>query len=353
MESISKTSTPGNTGFRRPPRWKNSDGDERRVGFELEFGNVTVAETARALADSLGGELTEENPFVFTLEHPELGTLRIERDAELLHSVKYRSYLARLNIEFDPGTVARELEHGVDRLSSSLVPCEIVTEPLVFAHFESLNSLVGVLGDMQASGTQSSLVNAFGTHINPSAPDLEATTIRNYIQGMLLLYDWIVLDADTDFSRRYFTRFIDPFPQRYLEQVLRAEYAPDTRQLMDDYLDHNPTRNRALDMLPMFAEIDEALVQTRVKSAERSLIKKRPAFHYRLPDCRIGEPGWSIAAEWNRWWYVEVIAADDDLRLELIDSWQAFQRGIRLPFSDDWAKLVGKFLRDRIEVPGP
>ena len=30
-------------------------------------------------------------------------------------------------------------------------------------------------------------------------------------------------------------------------------------------------------------------------------INGRPTFHYRLPDARLSDPGWSIAPDWNRW----------------------------------------------------
>ena len=49
-------------------------------------------------------------------------------------------------------------------------------------------------------------------------------------------------------------------------------------------------------------------------------VKARPTFHYRLPDCRVNEPGWSVADAWNRWVYVESLAADTDLLAELIDA---------------------------------
>lgn len=40
------------------------------------------------------------------------------------------------------------------------------------------------------------------------------------------------------------------------------------------------------------------------------LVKARPAYHYRLPNCLIDEPDWRLAREWNTWVAVERLAAD-------------------------------------------
>ena len=107
-----------------------------------------------------------------------------------------------------------------------------------------------------------------------------------------------------------------------MELVLSNTYAPGTKALIDDYLEYNPTRNRALDMLPILCELDEARVLNAINDEERNLIKGRPAFHYRLPDCKVNVPGWSAAAPWNQWVYIEKIASDDSLLHELIGEWR-------------------------------
>ena len=80
---------------------------------------------------------------------------------------------------------------------------------------------------------------------------------------------------------------------RYRESDVRA------------YLEHNATRNRALDLLPLLAEMDEARVRARVNDP---LIKPRPAYHYRLPNCSIERTTWSLAEAWNLWVVVEQVA---------------------------------------------
>lgn len=334
-----------------PPTLDDGDQHRRRAGFELEFGNVTVGETARALQRRLGGTVEEKNPFKFLVRDCSLGDLRVERDASLLHSTKYREALSKLNIKFDPGTLAREIEHGIDRLSSNLIPCEIVTEPLAFGEFDGLDTVVEVLNELHAEGTQASLINAYGTHINPSSPDLEPTTVLAYLQGFLLFSDWIIDRCGIDVSRRHFTRFIDPFPDTYLDRVLDHDYDPEMATLIDDYLADNPTRNRALDLLPLLCEIDADRTLDGVDESDRPLIKPRPAFHYRLPDCRVGEPGWSVAREWNYWWHVEVLAADAALRDSLISLWQRHGKDSLLN-TGNWVKRVQEFIDQQVSEPG-
>ncbi|MFO7554737.1 MAG: amidoligase family protein [Desulfobacterales bacterium] len=334
-----------------PVLFKNSTGKPRRVGFELEFGNLTVRETAEALQNSMGGNIQENNPFYFKIINSSVGNLKIERDAELLKSVKYRDALIKMNVDFDPDTIVREIEQGIDRLCSFLIPCEIVTEPLNFREFPKLNEIVNVLNLLKAKGTQDSIFYAFGLHMNPSVPDLDKKTLVAYTQAFLLLTDWIIEDSEIDFSRRFFTNFIDPFPDSYVEKVLDTEYEPAVETFIDDYLDFNPTRNRALDMLPVLCEIDNDRVLAGVQKDERSLVNSRPAFHYRLPDCRVGDKKWSVADEWNRWWYVECIASDNGLRAELIHLWNGNTQEFLMIRKNKWIDTVKKFLNHNIKTP--
>ncbi|MPT22106.1 MAG: hypothetical protein E2577_03295, partial [Starkeya sp.] len=39
-------------------------------------------------------------------------------------------------------------------------------------------------------------------------------------------------------------------------------------------------------------------------------VKPRAVLHYRLPLAYVGRPGWSLAADWNRWVGVEALAAN-------------------------------------------
>lgn len=320
-----------------PPVVTDTLGRPRRAGFEFEFGNLPIAETARALKKALGGELEIKSPFEALLHDSLLGKLKIERDANILKSVRYRRWLESLGVEFTPGSLAHGIETNIDNASRGLIPCEVVTEPIPFTQLDKLDTLIKTLNDLGAEGTQDSIIYAFGLHINASIPDHSCATLKCHIQSFLLLYSWIIDASEIDITRRFLTKYIDPFPHEYMELVLDNNYRPDMSGLIDDYLEYNPTRNRALDLLPILFELDKDRVLAAISSEERKLVRGRPAFHYRLPDCKINEAGWSAAAAWNRWVYVETLAADKALLGELLDAWRESNSTFSIAPRATWA----------------
>ena len=126
------------------------------------------------------------------------------------------------------------------------------------------------------------------------------------MKAFLCLSDWLVARADINLARRV-TRYVDPFPPDYIRKVIAPDYRPDLSVLIDDYLADNPTRNRMLDMLPLFLFLDEERVR---KVTDDPLVKARPTFQYRLPDCEIHKPEWGLYLAWNDWVEVERLAAD-------------------------------------------
>jgi Putative amidoligase enzyme len=326
-----------NRHYHLPPILTDVWGQTRRAGFEFEFGNLPIVETAHALQEVLGGELDIKSPFEAVLHDSTLGKLKIERDANILKSVRYRSWLESIGVEFSPGSIAHGIETNIDSASRTLIPCEVVTQPIPFDQLDKLDTLIATLNGLGAEGTQDSLIYAFGLHINPSIADNSAASLMRYIQAFLLLYTWIIDSSRIDITRRFLTKYIDPFPPDYMELALDNAYAPDMAELIDDYLEHNPTRNRALDMLPILCDLDERRVLKAINEDERKLVKGRPAFHYRLPDCKVNEPGWSAAAAWNRWVFVEKLAGNEDLLAELIDEWRTGNSLFSLTPRTSWA----------------
>lgn len=333
--------------YRLPPVTETADGEPRAAGFEFEFGNLPIGKASRALQSALGGELESISPFEAVLRDSRLGRLKVERDANLLKSVRYRKWLEGIGLDFKPGSIGHEIETNIDNASRGLIPCEVVTDPIPFADLKRLDTLVAALNELGAEGTQDSLIYAFGLHINPSLPAQDSATVARYIQAYLLLHAWLVELSDTDMTRRFLTRYIDPFPHGYMERVLVPDYRPDTDDLIADYLRHNPTRNRALDMLPILAHLDEDRVRAGLDEDEQVLVKARPAFHYRLPDCRVNEPGWSVADAWNRWVFVEELAQDEALLDELVLLWRKQDRELKLTPGGRWVQKLTSFLAQK------
>ncbi|HKJ66257.1 MAG TPA: amidoligase family protein, partial [Desulfopila sp.] len=97
----------------------------------------------------------------------------------------------------------------------------------------------------------------------------------------------------------------------YIKHVL--DYGDDTTlpQLIDDYLDYNPSRNRALDMTVLWKHFCPQHLKKR--TYDDSMTRARPTFHYRLPNCEIEKTDWYLSISWNIWCVVEYIAAHDDI----------------------------------------
>ena len=288
-----------------PERLAGSDGSPRRVGVEIELQGIDIEELAALTAATLGGEVTPVSAVEFQIEVPEQGGYRVEVDFALLKE------LARERRRAVPEGGEGLMDFAVDLLnevSSVTVPCEIVAPPIAMdAVAAPMDALVGALRDAGAKGTRHSLLYAFGVHLNVEPPDLEAATIVRYLRAFVCLYDWIVDEGEVDLSRRL-SPYIKPYDRDYDLLVADPDYAPGWPTLIDDYLKYNPTRDRALDMLPMFAHVDEERVRDTVDDA---LVKARPAFHYRLANSCVDEPGWTIASPWNRWMAIERLANEE------------------------------------------
>jgi hypothetical protein len=282
------------------------------VGIELEMAGIKPERVAEIVTEVVGGEVTVESAFVSTVRETALGDLRIELDAEILTNRTYQTYLADFGIDIGEGTEREQLESLISRVAGLIVPLELVGPPVPFTELPTLDRIRERLRRAGARGTHSSPIYAFGMQLNIEAASLEADHLLAIIRAFLLSYEQLVEDEQVDLSRRI-SPYVQPFPEEYVAHVLQADYAPDLSTLIDDYLRLTPTRNRPLDMLPLFAHLDEERVMRA--PVETRLIKPRPAFHYRLPNCLIDEPEWSLAVVWNRWVGVERLAADGD-RLE-------------------------------------
>ncbi|AHE99454.1 hypothetical protein THITH_15525 [Thioalkalivibrio paradoxus ARh 1] len=297
--------------FRELPWSDAPDGRPRRIGVELEMAGIPLETMAGVVRDEFGGRIETSGAFLTRVRDTEYGTFEIELDSLILKDRGYREHLKRLGIELDDRDSAA-LERWLAGAAGRIVPHEIVAPPVPLAALGRIDRMRSTLQRRGARGTQAALLYAFGLQLNIEVHSLEASWITSIIRAFVLLYEALVQAGDIDLARRL-SPYIRPFPGGYVRQVLQPGYAPDIAGLIDDYLQHNPTRNRPLDLLPLFAEIDPDRVMAA--PVERSLVKPRPALHYRLPNCEIDDPQWNLARPFNGWAEVEHLAADPD-RLE-------------------------------------
>ncbi|HZH53831.1 MAG TPA: amidoligase family protein [Microvirga sp.] len=283
--------------FAMPPVLHNEWGEMRTVGVEVEFVGPSAEKTIQALHSALGGRIMEEDPHAFALRGSELGDMTVELDSRILHPGKSKK---------EQGGVLPRIAAWFGFAASYLVPCELVSAPVPLDRLHELDRVLTVLRDIGAKGTQDGPFYAFGLHFNPEIPRQDAATLTAYMKSFVLLNPWLRREAAPD-PTRDFLGFADPFPAEYIRKVAAPDYWPDIPGFIDDYLEANPTRNRDLDVLPLLHHLDAARVRAVLPNEK---INGRPTFHYRLPDARVSDPGWSIAPDWNRWVAVERLAAD-------------------------------------------
>jgi hypothetical protein len=327
--------SPTENNFDLPPQVEKAGGSVRRVGFEIEFSGLSVEDAAAAVQISLGGEFGEGTAAERAVHVESLGDFNVEVDWEFLKRTA-ADQEDQQDQDFSPKWIEQ-----LSRAAAVILPIEVVCPPIPMTELAALNPLVDALRKAGAVGTEESLVAAYGVHINPEAPSLGAESLLAYIQAFSLLQWWLVEQHDVDTTRRM-TTFIDPYPEAYLRQVLsRTEATLD--MIFSDYLAHNATRNRALDLLPLLAEIDEARVRQAVDDPR---IKPRPTFHYRLADCQIERPGWSLADSWGKWLVVERLAARRDALDELAASFLDTDRPVLGTNRKKWVEKVNRWIDD-------
>jgi len=319
--------------FQLPPVTHKADGSPRLVGFELEFSGLTLEQAANALKSQLGGKLRVKSTAEQVLHVSSLGEFNIELDWD---------YLKRKAAESAQDEEGDEWIEKLSKAAALLVPLEVVCPPIPITNLGLLHPVQAALRDEGAVGTEESLLAAYGVHINAEIPRLDAATLFSYLKSFVVLQWWLVEAHDVDVTRKV-SPFVDTYPEAYMEKVLsRSDPALD--EIFDDYLEHNASRNRALDLLPLLAHIDHDRVRRIVDDPK---IKARPTFHYRLPNCQIERSDWSLANSWNTWCIVERLADRSD---DLNDLGRAFldaERPVLGVNRTDWVAFLDKWLRDR------
>jgi hypothetical protein len=340
MQTVTEDTT-----FRLPPHLHNARGEVRKAGFEFEFSGVNLNIAAMHVRKVFGGEHVIRSTFVHCVRGTSFGEFSVEMDTAVLKHRRYEKPLRAVG--FDPRRHDRKwIEAALLGTFSTLVPAEVATPPLRVTELAPLDALCERLRQSGARGTRAGLLYAFGLHINPEIASAEPAYLLGVLRAFVLLYPWLKRRTEVDLARRV-SPYIRPFPDEYVRLILAPGYPADAGRLIDDYLAHNPTRNRPLDMAPVLAWLDRRRVARRVQ--ERHLVKPRPAFHYRLPNCMVDEAGWTVAREWNTWVAVERLAADARRVAEMSrDYLRADGESLR-PFYDRWPGVLESYVA-RVEA---
>lgn len=287
----------------------NPQHEPRRMGVEIELAGLEPQRIAQIIEQILGGQIQWLSPFEIQLSDTELGDIKLELDSQQIKELGEKSAIQG-NPEEDPQSFEKLYIQAISTLAINLVPWEIVTAPIPFKDLPRLEPVIAALREAGAQGTRHAVHYAFGVHLNPELVEHSAEWIVAQMKSFFCLYDWIRKVERTDISRRI-TPYINHFGKEYICKVLDADYQPNTEQLIDEYLQFNATRNRSLDLLPLFKFLDDERV---VQAVQDDRVNARPTFHYRLPNCDIDNPQWELRSSIETWMAVEGLAQHPSLQ---------------------------------------
>jgi hypothetical protein len=328
--------------FKTPPSTRTTSGSERCVGYEFEFTGVEISEAAEMLQRLYGGNVSRVSTYEYHVEDASYGTFKLELDAQLLREKKYEKTLKSVGIDLSTFKNIESIEDKLKNMASSVVPFEIITPPIPLSSMPDLQKLVDELRSWKAKGTGSSVLYAFGLHLNPEIPDDSADSLLNHLRAYVMLDPWIRKDAKVNISRRL-TPYINEYKDEYLQLILSAAYKPTLEELIRDYFRFDNSRNRPLDMLPVFMHLDAETTQSLL---EETLTSARPTYHYRLPNCSIEDPEWSLAHEWNRWVLVERLAADTKTLNQYSRTYFKLKKETLVGFETKWIELMNRWVNN-------
>jgi hypothetical protein len=315
--------------------WRhNAQGDLRRCGVEIEMNGVTLDQVSDLIGGYMSLAVEWDGRYERRLTGDPAGDWIVELDFDLLKKMGRQEHAA----DTWSGELSGSAEELLKTVSLPLVPLEVISPPLPLDRLDEVELLIARLRQAGARGTSDTLTNAFGMQFNPEIPSHDTDVLTAVLKSFLCLYDWLFKRARIDLARRV-TLFAEPFPREYVMKVIDPAYWPDQAQLIDDYLQFNPTRNRALDLLPLFKYLDESRVARKTQDV---LIKARPTWHYRLPNCEIDQPDWGLYRAWNDWVEVEQLASN---RERLNDCCRDYQKFLARPLDrwfGDWAWHLAK-----------
>jgi|LULF01.1.fsa_nt_gb hypothetical protein len=317
---------------------KNYEKKERRVGFEIEFQNLTPKKVAQIITDCIEGEVIKESDASYLVK-TSYGEFKAETDAKLLKQLAKTSEDNIRVKKFDFEGVIKDI---LKPLTEELVPTELVSPPLEESQFDLIKKIEQALIKAGAKGTNESAYFAFAAQFNPEIVSKDSDHILNVLRAYILLTPWLRAQIHIDLTREL-TSYVDDFPKEYAKLILEDNYSPDLEQLIDDYLKYNPTRNRGLDLLPLFMFLDAQKVRKKVKDDR---VKARPTFHYRLPSCQFGLDSWHVFVEWKRWVLLERLAKDITFLKKMSKSYLRLCDSHTLNIDKKWLQTSNHYIED-------
>lgn len=309
----------------------NHEQKARKAGFEIEFFGISIASTAKILQNLFGGVINEKHKNLTELSDTELGSFTIELDAVLLKRLSRKSLQKQNEGNLDWEGVFETL---ISSTLKGIIPLEINTPPVLIKDINRLDNIVEKLRETDAYDTKKSLLTAFGVHINPDIPSENVQTILSFMQSFVLLNGWIKSAMPLDLSRKL-SGFVKDYPKPYCQKILNEAYKPTLSELIKDYIIDNPSRNRALDMLPLFAYLKGGNI---IEKYNIEKLNPRPTFHYRLANSYFSKKGWNFSTEWQRWLYVESLAKQDELRQAMINECLSVK-------NSEWVKKIEDYIK--------
>ena len=308
----------------------------------MEYSGLTMIESAGIVTKILGGRVEAINPYHYKIHDTPYGTFSLVLDFQFLVESGLQKWLHTIGLDqaLDPQSV-EAIETFIATLSETVVPYEMTTPPIPLDRLAVVEEIKEAFRVRGAMGTRADPLYAFGFHINPELPRIAVEEIVRTLRAFFLLYDYLLELIHPDITRRL-TPYIDPFESDYIRLVLDPGYDPTMVEFIEDYLTYNPTRNRALDLLPLLAYVDIDRVTERMEGEK---ISPRPTWHYRLPNSRVDEPQWHTWEGWNSWVLVEKLAADEEALERLTRRCLSFMASPLWIFEKEkWLKEVAKWV---------
>jgi len=324
--------------FPLPERAHRADGALRRVGIEIEFGGLLSEDIVPALVAAVGGSAVAESMAQWHIVDSRIGELRVELDSRLVQ--RLASDAAAEPVPAWLADVSDWTSDVAERLATLLLPWEVVTGPVPMDRLAEVDLIVASLRSAGAQGTRHAPHYAFGVHLNPELPDLEGATVIAYFKAYLCLNDWLRMRCRPDLAR-VVSPYISDFDAAWVREIVSSDYQPTLGAFIDEYLRANPTRNRSLDMLPLFKHLDAERVSAHI---DDPLVNARPTLHYRLPNSEVDDADFSLRPIWTDWLEVERLATDPERLARMGDAYARWLSRLRLPFDDGWVEESARWL---------